>query len=85
MILKGEMKDEKMNSFSSHFQTIIKHKFPLYFLYELLMPLRRKASKVRMVRAFHHNLYKGTKKGRRSTHKKNLGYNPKPMTSTRSD
>ena len=26
--------------FLSDFQTLIKHKFPLYFLYELLMSLR---------------------------------------------
>ena len=41
MILEGEIKDTKMSSFSS----ISKHsldvlKFPLYFLYELLMSLR---------------------------------------------
>ena len=29
-----------MSSFSSDFQTLIKHKFLLYFLYELLMSLR---------------------------------------------
>ena len=40
MILEGEIKDAKISSFSSHFQTLIKHLFPLYFLYELLMSLR---------------------------------------------
>ena len=41
MILEGEIEDAKMSSFSSDFQTLIKHhKFPLYFLYELLMSLR---------------------------------------------
>ena len=39
MILGGEIKDGKMSSFSSGFQTL-KHEFPLYFLYELLMSLR---------------------------------------------
>ena len=41
MILEGEIKDAKISSFSSDFQTLIKHQFPLYFLYELLMSLRR--------------------------------------------
>ena len=40
MILKGEIKDAKMSSFSSDFQTLIKHEFLLCFLYELLMRLR---------------------------------------------
>ena len=40
MILEGEIKNAKMSSFSYYFQTLIKHKFPLYFLYELLMSLR---------------------------------------------
>ena len=40
MILEGEIKDAKMTSFSSDFQTLIKHLFLLYFLYELLMSLR---------------------------------------------
>ena len=40
MILEGETKDAKMSSFSSDFQTLIKHLFPLYFLYELLISLR---------------------------------------------
>ena len=40
MILGGEIKDAKMSSFSSDFQTLIKHQFPLYFLYELLMRMR---------------------------------------------
>ena len=39
MILEGEIKDAKMSSFSSDFQTLIKHLFPLYFLYELLISL----------------------------------------------
>ena len=34
MILEGEIKDAKMSSFSSDFETLIKHYFPLYFLYE---------------------------------------------------
>ena len=29
-----------MSSFSTYFQTLIKHQFPLYFLHELLMCLR---------------------------------------------
>ena len=40
MILEGEIRDAKMNSFSSNFQTrqtLVKHKLPLYFLYEFLM------------------------------------------------
>ena len=40
MILEGEIKDAKMSSFSSDFQTLIKHQFPLNFLHELLMSLR---------------------------------------------
>ena len=40
IILEGEIKDVKMSSFSSDFQTLIKYDFPLYFLYELLMSLR---------------------------------------------
>ena len=40
MILEGEIKDAKMSSFSSDFQTLIKHLFPLYFLYESLISLR---------------------------------------------
>ena len=40
MILEGEIKDAKMSTFSSDFQTLIKHQFPLYFLYELLIRLR---------------------------------------------
>ena len=39
MIL-GEIKGAKLNSFSRDCQTLIKHKIPLYFLYELLMSLR---------------------------------------------
>ena len=31
---------QEMSSVSSDFQTLIKHSFPLYFLYELLMSLR---------------------------------------------
>ena len=37
MILEGEIKDAQMSTFSSDFQTLIKHQFPLYFLYELFM------------------------------------------------
>ena len=41
MILEGEIKDTKMSSFSSDFQTLIKLYFLcMYFLYELLMALR---------------------------------------------
>ena len=40
MILGGEIKDAKMNSFSADFQTLIKHQFSFYFLYELSMSLR---------------------------------------------
>ena len=40
MILEGEIKDAKMTSFSSDFQTLIKNLFLFYFLYELLMNLR---------------------------------------------
>ena len=39
-ILEGEIKDAKMSSFPSDFQTAIKNQFPLYSLYELLMSLR---------------------------------------------
>ena len=39
IIFEGEIKDAKMNSFSSDIQTLIKHQFPLNFLYELLMSL----------------------------------------------
>ena len=41
LILEGEIKDTKLRSFSSDFQTLIKHWFPLYFLYELLISLRK--------------------------------------------
>ena len=41
MILEGEIQDAKMSSFSPDLQTLIKHQFPLYFLYELLMTLRK--------------------------------------------
>ena len=41
IVVEGATKDAKMSSFSSDFQTLIKHLFPLYFLYELLMSLRR--------------------------------------------
>ena len=41
IIVEGQIKDAKMSSFSSDFETLIKHKFPLYFLYELLRSLRR--------------------------------------------
>ena len=40
IIFEGEIKDAKMSSFSSDIQTLIKHYFPLNFLYELLMSLR---------------------------------------------
>ena len=40
MILEREIKDAKMSSFSFDFQTIIKLKFPLYFLYELSTSFR---------------------------------------------
>ena len=40
MILGGEINDAKMDSFSADFQTLIKHQFYFYFLYELLMSLR---------------------------------------------
>ena len=32
MILEGEIKDAKIGSFSSDFQTLINRKFPLYFV-----------------------------------------------------
>ena len=35
-VLKREIKHENMRSFSSDLQTLIKHKFPLYFLYEVI-------------------------------------------------
>ena len=61
MILQGEIKDAKMSSFSSDFQTFIKQlTFPLYFLYELLMNLRSKEVKMtiynsllRLLKQFH--------------------------------
>ena len=34
MILEGEIKDTKMSSFSSDFQTLIKHLFPLWIINE---------------------------------------------------
>ena len=41
MILPGEIKDAKMSSFTSDFQTLIKHLCPfLHFLYESLMSLK---------------------------------------------
>ena len=40
IIVEGEIKNAKTSSFSSDFQTLIKHLFHLYFLYELLMSLR---------------------------------------------
>ena len=39
-VSNAKFKDAKMSSFSTDFQTLIKHQFPLYFLYELLMSLR---------------------------------------------
>ena len=41
MILEREIKGAKMSSFSFDFQTLVKHLFPLYFLWELIMSLRR--------------------------------------------
>ena len=51
MISEGEIKDTKLSSFSSDFQTLIEHQVPLYFLYELLMSLRTadKDMKVNMI------------------------------------
>ena len=46
MILEGEIKDAKMSSFSSDFQTRIKHSFPLHFHHELLMSLRSLKAKM---------------------------------------
>ena len=40
LILEGEIRDAKMRSFSSDFQTLVKHSFILYFLHELLMSLK---------------------------------------------
>ena len=40
MILEREIKDAKTSSFSSDFQTLVKHRFPLYSRCELLMSLR---------------------------------------------
>ena len=40
MILDGEIKDAKVSSFSSDFQTLIKLLFPVYFLYKVLTSLR---------------------------------------------
>ena len=40
MILKGEIKNAKMSSLSSDFQTLNQRYFPLYFLHELLVSLR---------------------------------------------
>ena len=37
MILEGEIEDVKMSSVSSEVQKLITHKFPLYFLHELLI------------------------------------------------
>ena len=49
IIFEGEIKDAESSSFSSDFQTLIKHQFPLYFLYKLLMSLRRGNRKWRIV------------------------------------
>ena len=38
--LKEKLRMQILSNFSSDFQTLIKHKFSLYFLYELLMSLR---------------------------------------------
>ena len=43
----GEIKNAKMSSFSSYFQTFIKHWFLLYFLYELLMRSLRMKDKIK--------------------------------------
>ena len=43
MILEGQIWGAKMTSISSDFQTLIKHKFPLYTLYELSMSLRKRS------------------------------------------
>ena len=40
MILKGEIKDEKGAVFHLISEHSVKHYFPLYFLYELLLSLR---------------------------------------------
>ena len=40
MLLEGEINNAKMSSFSSDLQTLIKHLFPLYFLYDILMSLK---------------------------------------------
>ena len=47
IIFEGEINDAKMSSFSSDIQTLIKHSFPLNFLYELLMSLRSNISSIR--------------------------------------
>ena len=52
MILEVEIKDAKNSSFSSDFQTLIKHYLPLYFLYVLLMSLRTLCSKQSYVFCF---------------------------------
>ena len=46
MILAGEIKDAKKSSFSSDFQTLIKHSLPLYFLHRLLMSLRKEDQEI---------------------------------------
>ena len=46
MILEREIKDAKMSSFSSDFQTLIKKLISFYSLYELLMSLRRACNKL---------------------------------------
>ena len=50
MILEREIKDAKMSSFSSYFQTLVKHHFLLHFHYELLMSLRNEDMKEVMSR-----------------------------------
>ena len=49
MILAGEIKDAKMSSFSSEFQTLIKHSLPLYFLQKLLMSLRKEDQEITII------------------------------------
>ena len=50
MILEREIKDAKVSSFSSYFQTLVKHHFLLHFHYELLMSLRNEDMKEIMSR-----------------------------------
>ena len=70
MFLAGEIKDAKMSSFSCDFQTLIRHYFPLYFLYELLMSLSEKMA-CYMVSVLH-NLFGHKKRGGRFQVKANM-------------